>query len=159
MELLETILRREEGLKLFVYDDATGKPIMCGSTVKGNPTIGFGRSLSTHGISEDEAQQLLANDEARVRAEVTAALPWFVHLDEVRQAVLLAMAFQMGTGTSAGRGLGFLGFRHTLQAVQAADYIQAAEYMLDSPWAKQTPERAERLAELMRTGGAGVYGA
>jgi hypothetical protein len=33
-------LMRDEGTLLYVYDDATGLPIVAGMLVKGNPTIG-----------------------------------------------------------------------------------------------------------------------
>ena len=41
----------EESERYFVYDDATGKTILKGSTVVGNPTIGIGRNLSGEGLS------------------------------------------------------------------------------------------------------------
>ena len=36
-------------------------------------------------------------------------------------------------------------------ALDSKDYEPAAAEMLDSKWARQTPERAEELAEIMRT--------
>jgi type II secretory pathway component PulF len=36
--------------------------------------------------------------------------------------------------------------------VQAGDYESAAKGMLQSLWARQTPERAARMAKQMRTG-------
>lgn len=38
---LTTQIMAHEGLRLTVYDDATGKPIVAGSRVVGNPTIGY----------------------------------------------------------------------------------------------------------------------
>ncbi len=55
------------------------------------------------------------------------------------------MAFQLGTA-------GLLGFTNTLQLVQAGKYAEAGAAMLQSKWAQQTPNRAKRLAEQMRTG-------
>jgi lysozyme len=59
--------------------------------------------------------------------------------------VLVGMAFQMGTE-------GLLKFKNTLAMVQAGDYESAAKGMLQSLWARQTPERAARMAKQMRTG-------
>jgi lysozyme len=63
----------------------------------------------------------------------------------VRQAVLIGMAFQMGTN-------GLLGFRQTLAYVRDQRWPQAASSMLSSTWAKQTPARAARMARQMETG-------
>src|SRR5699024_12529627 len=71
--------------------------------------------------------------------------------DEARQGVLLKMCFQMGIG-SAAHGTGLLGFKNTLAMIERGDYESAAQGMMNSVWAKQTPNRAKRLAEQMRTG-------
>jgi lysozyme len=142
---LGTLLEREEGLRLAVYDDATGKPLLPGMTVVGHPTIGIGRCLDRKGITEAEARVLLENDLAEVRSQVAKALPWSTRLTEARQVVLQAMAFQMGIA-------GLLGFKGTLAAVQRGDYEAAAKGMLASLWARQTPGRAARMAEMMRQG-------
>jgi lysozyme len=142
---LATLLAREEGLRLTVYDDATGRPLLPGSVLVGHPTIGIGRCLDRRGITEAEAFALLENDVAAVRAEVARALPWSAALSETRRTVLQAMAFQMGIA-------GLLKFTATLAAVRRADYAAAAEGMLASAWARQTPARAARMAALMRQG-------
>lgn len=84
-------------------------------------------------------------DIAHKTAEVVASLSWFGDLNEQRQAVLLQMAFQMGT-----RGL--LGFPHTLEAVREGRWQDAHDGMLASKWAQQTPRRANRLAQQMLIG-------
>jgi len=144
-DLLTTELTRDEGIRLAVYDDATGEPIKPGSHVVGHPTIGIGRALDTHGITEREANELLHNDILAVSAEIYKRLPWVEHLDEVRQMVLASMAFQMGVE-------GLLGFHNTLAAIARGDYGIAAAGMLDSKWAEQTPARAERLAAMIKSG-------
>lgn len=64
-ELLSRI-KAHEGLKTVVYDDATGKAIMPGDTVKGNPTIGYGTLLcAPGGLTQDECEQLFANRVAK----------------------------------------------------------------------------------------------
>lgn len=147
-DLLTTLLTKDEGVRLTVYDDATGQAIKPGSHVIGHPTIGIGRALDTHGLTQREAAELLHNDMWAVSGEIYKRLPWVEQLDEVRQVVLASMAFQMGVD-------GLLGFHDTLQAVQAKAYTRAAQEMLSSHWAQQTPARAKRLAEMMRTGEAG----
>lgn len=127
-------LRLHEGERL--------KPYRCTS---GKLTIGVGRNLEDRGITAQESAYLLANDiEAEERALVKA-LPWVAQLDEVRQRVLLDMAFNMGIGT-------LLTFKNTLATVRAGDYQRAAVMMLDSRWARQVGERAQRLSRMMATG-------
>jgi lysozyme len=88
---------------------------------------------------------LLNNDiDDRIDA-LTRNLPWFQNLDDARRGVLLNMAFQLGVE-------GLLAFEHTLPLVRDGKYENAAHAMLESKWAQQTPARAERLAEQMRTG-------
>jgi lysozyme len=142
---LGTLLESEEGLRLTVYDDATGKPLLPGMTIVGHPTIGIGRCLDRKGITEVEARYLLENDLQEVRAQVAKELPWSAKLSVSRRVVLEAMAFQMGID-------GLLGFRNTLAMVQRGDYAGAAAGMLNSLWARQTPARAKRMSEMMRLG-------
>lgn len=79
------------------------------------------------------------------RRALRAALPWFDRLDDVRKAVLLNMSYQLGVA-------GVLGFSATLARVRDGRYADAANSMLQSLWAKQTPERARRLSRQMETG-------
>jgi len=135
--VIEDQLRRDEGERLSAYQDHLGYW-----------TIGIGRLIDSRrggGISTDESTMLLRNDIARVRVELLQRLPWFVHLDSVRQGALMNMAFQLGIN-------GLMAFQDTLGKVQTGDYAVAADKMLQSKWATQTPERANRLAKQMREG-------
>lgn len=139
-------LRQHEGLRLQVYDDATGKAIQPGSHVVGNPTIGFGTLIcAPGGITEAEAEMLLAN---RVKIATVAAkrlAPGLIDDEPERFDVLAEMCFQMGmTGVAK--------FTQTLLAIKQHRWSDAANEMLDSTWARQTPNRAHALAEVMRTG-------
>lgn len=136
-ERLSKQLLRDEGEVLHAYEDHLGYL-----------TIGVGRLIDKRkggGISHDEAMHLLGNDVDRIDAEVRSKLSWFSHLCPARQGVLLNMAFQMGVE-------GMLGFERTLAAVRDEQFAHAAHLMLQSQWAKQTPERAKRLSHQMATG-------
>lgn len=130
-------LRRDEGEVLTAYQDHLGYW-----------TIGVGRLIDKRrggGITAEESAYLLNNDIDKRLAALRSRLPWFDSLDEARQGVLLNMAFQMGVD-------GLLGFHTTIGMVKAGDYAGAADNMLNSLWAKQTPDRAKRLSDQMRTG-------
>jgi lysozyme len=127
-------LRLHEGERLRPYRCTAGKL-----------TIGVGRNLEDRGITREESAYLLANDIAAEERELLRALPWVAQLDEVRQRVLLDMSFNLGL-------VGLLGFKRTLATIQAGDYQAAATMMLDSKWAGQVGQRAERLSRMMATG-------
>jgi lysozyme len=118
------------------------KPYRC---TAGKLTIGVGRNLEDRGISLSEARILLANDLADVRNGLRNALPWVAQLDDVRQRVLIDMAFNLGIQ-------GLLAFKRTLKAVRQGQYQQAAAMMLQSRWATQVGQRAQRLSRMMATG-------
>lgn len=143
MDNLYIQLYRDEGEVLHAYQDSLGYW-----------TIGIGRLIDKRkggGISAEESKYLFDNDIKKIQKQVYTALPWARQLDEARQGVLLNMCFQMGLG-SAAKGTGLLGFKNTLAMIERGDYESAAQGMMNSLWAKQTPNRAKRLAEQMRTG-------
>lgn len=130
-------LRRDEGEILTAYPDHLGFL-----------TIGVGRLIDKRkggGISQAESAYLLSNDIERVTSQLNTRIPWINTLDPIRKAVLVNMAFQMGVD-------GLLGFKNTLEMVRKGDYSNAAAGMLNSLWAKQTPERALRLSNQMKFG-------
>jgi lysozyme len=136
MDLRQQLLR-EEGSESCAYQDSLGYW-----------TIGVGRLIDARkgdGLSQDEIEYLLDNDIRKITDKVHNTLPWISKLNEPRRAVLIGMAFQMGV-----RGL--LQFKRTLGSIEDGQYFEAAIEMLQSEWAKQTPERANRLAAQMETG-------
>jgi lysozyme len=75
-----------------------------------------------------------------------AAVSFWRGLDEVRQLALCSMVFQLGIG-------GATRFVQMLAGLRGGDFNAAADAALDSKWARQdTPARAHRVAEMIRTG-------
>ena len=138
-------LKGEEGLRLQVYDDATGAYIKPGTRVVGNPTIGIGTNIGPGaGITETEAEYLLWNRLVLAGADA-ATLPAWHNLSDPRRLVLVDMVFNMGIKKVRE-------FKLALAAMAAGDYDSAANQMLDSAWSRQVGRRATALAEIMRTG-------
>jgi len=131
---LQHSVMQHEGLRLKPYVDTTG-----------HLTIGYGRNLDGVGISKSEAAQMLATDLMRAEDDCRKAFPWFSDVDGVRQAVLVEMAFNLGITKLTE-------FHSTLRAVQEQRYQAASDHMLRSKWAQQVGQRAETLAQRMRTG-------
>ncbi len=126
-------LKRDEGLSL--------KPYRCPA---GRLTIGFGRNLDDVGISEIEAAILLDHDIRRSLADLDRALPWWRGLPAPWQRGLVNQAFNLGLPR-------LLTFKRMLAVLQAGDGELAAREALDSVWAGQVGQRAERIAALYRT--------
>ena len=60
------------------------------------------------------------------------------------QNILIEMIFQMGKN-------GVSKFRNMIKALRGHNYSLASSEMLDSLWAKQTPNRAKKLSNLMKS--------
>lgn len=121
------------------------KPYTCSM---GKLTIGYGRNLEDKGITRTEAEFLFRNDVREAIQDVNRQFGshhWFTSLDLCRKWVLIEMCFQMGLPK-------LLDFKKTLEYVRNNQYTKAANEMLRSQWAKQTPKRARTLSEQMRTG-------
>lgn len=133
---LRDLIKEEEGLRL--------KPYRC---TEGRLSVGYGRNLDDVGISKEEADYMLDHDITRATnaaAEVVGR-DVFGALNPARQAALVCMAFQMGRA-------GLEGFNRMLLNVRSGDWQNAYDNALDSKWARQTPERAKRIANMILTG-------
>lgn len=126
-------LKRHEGLKL--------KPYKC---TEGKLTIGYGRNLEDRGITKSEAEEMLLTDMCEVEEHLFNE-GLLSDLNDARKAVLINMGFQLGIQ-------GLFGFKRMIAAVDSKQFELAAKEMLDSKWAKQTPNRAKELSEQMLTG-------
>ena len=132
---IEKMLIRHEGLRL--------KPYRCTS---GKLTIGVGRNLDDVGITEGEARKMLRDDITRCTIKLMHDPLWgFSDYNAARQNVLVNMCFQLGKS-------GLDKFKKLRAAMNDGDWDRAAEEMLSSKWARQTPNRANELAKIMRTG-------
>ena len=127
-------LRLHAGVEKFPYRCTSGKL-----------TIGVGRNIEDRGLLDDEIDFLLDNDIEVVMNEVAVTFDWFFDLSEVRQRVVADMIFNLGLPT-------FKKFEQMIAALEAGDWSEAANQMMDSRWAKQVGARAERLREMMETG-------
>lgn len=130
-------LAREEGYRKSAYQDSLGYW-----------TIGYGRLIDGRkgaGLSLEEAAYLLGNDITSV-LEHLAAYPWFTDQDEVRQAALADMAFNLGVEGLQREWPHFLG------AMALKDYPRAGDILEHSLWRQQVGPRAERIIKQIRTG-------
>ena len=164
MELntLKESIKKYEGLKL--------KPYLCPSK---RLTIGYGRNIQDVGISKNEAEVLLNNDLLEIKLKLEDKIKLFYKLDDVRQNVLIEMAYNMGVSN-------LLNFKKTIGYLESAVFClnksdigsaktcfqYASIEMLNSKWHRDFLEydlidgkqnnhgllRSEYLAKVMREG-------
>ena len=142
LDLLDKELRRDEGVLYVEYLDS-----------RGFPTTGVGHNLQavplpagwTYPLSDDQVNSLLNHDLNVAFAGLDLHHPWWRQMDEVRQRVIVNMAFNMGETRLDT-------FVNTLHEMQTGDYLGAAAGMSASAWAGQVGNRATRLITAMRTG-------
>ena len=152
-ELIKQIAHHE-GIVLKVYKDSLGID-----------TIGIGRNLEhrgiedlelahmektmgeiyENGITEQDAYFLAHRDIEIVEKELLASRPVVEELDNIRQRVLVDMAFNMGI-PRLNR------FYRMWSAINELDFKSAAIEMLDSLWARQVKSRSDTLAYAMKHG-------
>ena len=137
------IYDRDTLMQELVRDEAVRlKPYRC---TAGKLTIGVGRNIDDRGITNAEAMYLLNNDVAICESELTAVLPNWRELSDVRQRVMLNMVFNLGRDRLSK-------FAKFIACMKMSDFEGAAKEMMDSAWATQVGQRAVRLRDMMLRG-------
>lgn len=143
--ILHDQLKYEEGLRLKKYRCTAGRwTIGYGHNLDANPLTDDGERIPDT-ISAAFAEELLRADVAEAIAALEAAWPRVIEFDPARRDAFVNMAFQLGVG-------GLMQFKAMRAAAIARDWETAARQAIKSRWAKQTPERARRVAEQIRSG-------
>ena len=135
-------IAEDEGCKYEIYLDHLGLP-----------TCGIGHLITEadeeHGkpvgtvVEQDRVQNLFALDMAVTIDECKVLYPDFDDLPEEVQHIIANMCFNMGRPRLSK-------FKMMQAAVNARDWNEAAEQMIDSKWYTQVPNRARRLVDRMR---------
>lgn len=128
-------LKSDEGFVPFVYNDHLGFS-----------TIGYGFLVDQRRggeIPEPIAEQWLVYGATKRWNDLVSRHPWLVDQPEDVQRALGNMVYQLGVN-------GVSNFKNMLAALTAGNRVEAAIHALDSRWAEQTPNRAKRVAALIR---------
>lgn len=162
---IETMLRRDEGLRLRVYWDTLGYPtIGIGHLILAKKTKDMAvinAELSRHvgrtasgSITMDESSALFKKDLKSVQTEIVknkTTGPVYIKMNRSRQMAMENMSFQMGVG-------GLAKFKNTLKAMIEERWKDAESGLKQSLWASQTPGRANRVSKIVLTGNLESYG-
>jgi GH24 family phage-related lysozyme (muramidase) len=136
LTLQEQLVGEEEGRERCVYLDS-----------RGYMTIGIGclvdKRFHGAGLCDAAIAVQFAHDSTQARIDA-AALPGFQQCNDVRQAVLVSLCFQLGA---------LRDWPHFRAALAVGDFAAAADAGLNSDWARtETPKRAQREMQMLRTG-------
>ena len=141
MNRLLKSVKEHEGYRNKVYLDSLGKR-----------TVGVGHlCVEDHWednkeYSEEYLMKVLKDDLKNAIQGAEDLLKDFPLLDDLAEEIIIEMIFQLGkTGVSK--------FKNMWKALQQEppQYDVAATEMLDSRWAKQTPNRAKKMSDQMRS--------
>ena len=140
-EKVESLLELHEGKRNRMYLDS-----------KGIETIGIGHNLRDVPLSDAAVSQIFQDDLDDVIREAHNSFPWFVRLDEVRQAAICDMLFNMGLPT-------FKTFKRTIGYLENSQYVDAGQEILrgsnpdgKSRYYHDVGRRAERISMMLQTG-------
>ena len=133
MEKLLERIKHHEGYRSKVY-----------KCTEGYDTIGYGFAIKDLELEEDICEEILLRKLRTLGRSVMGRFPFFDALPPDCKDVLMEMCFQLGvTGVSK--------FKKALKAMEDGDWEKAADEMLDSKWAKQTPNRAKEMSNIIRS--------
>ena len=127
MNLLQQI-KAHEGFKSTVYQ-----------CTEGYDTIGYGFAIKDLKLSKEVCDIILAEKLAKLQFDINNKFEWFKDSPEIVRNVVTNMCYQLGL-------TGFSKFKQTIYYLETEQYEEASLEMLDSLWAKQTPNRAKELS-------------
>ena len=129
-KLIEAV-KLSEGFRDRVYKDSLGID-----------TIGYGFAIKDLVLDEDISEMILERKLEALIERVNKRFDFVECLPEEAQEVIYEMCYQLGvTGVSK--------FKKTLLYLENEEVNMASKEMLDSKWARQTPNRAKRLSDII----------
>ena len=142
LDKLKDELIADEGVKYEIYLDHLGyKTFGCGHLCKATDPEND-MDVGTE-VSEERVSECFESDLEKVIEDCRILYEYFDDLPEDAKRIIANMMFNLGRPRLTK-------FRKMYEAVMDANWIEAAIQMEDSKWARQVPNRAERLCERMR---------
>lgn len=142
---IKQMLIHDEGFKRYPYEDLTGASARARAGA-GFITIGVGRNLEAHGLSDEVILMMLSEDIDRALVFAQGVFGEdFECWDDARQHAVVCMIFNLGPN-------GFLKFKKMILALRDEDWNTAADEAEGSRWYGQVKGRAKRIVKLIREG-------
>ena len=130
-DLLEAV-KLSEGFRNKVYKDTLDID-----------TIGYGFAIKDLVLDEDIAEIILRRKLDALIDRVDKKFKFVKDMPQEGQDVIYEMCYQLGVS-------GVSKFKKTLAYLANKEYRMAASEMLDSKWHRQTPNRSQRLSDIIR---------
>ena len=133
--MLKKQLIRDEGDVPYAYQDSLGYL-----------TVGVGFLIDKRkgGRLPDDVRDFWLDYEiSKTTTELEKRLPFFSKLSQVRKDTLINMAFNLGVN-------GLINFKKTIVLMAIGKHAEASREMLNSRWARQVGQRANRLSQQWR---------
>ena len=131
MKLIESI-KKHEGYVGVVYKDSLGID-----------TIGYGFAIKDLELDEDICEIILERKLKQLEDMINLKFSWYKYMPQEIKDVVMEMCYQLGvTGVSK--------FKKTIAYLQNKQWKEASVEMLDSLWARQTPNRAKELSNRVK---------
>ena len=129
-DLLKAI-KLSEGFRDRVYKDSLGID-----------TIGYGFAIKDLVLNEDISEMILRRKLDNLIDRANKRFKFLKKLPQEAQDVVYEMCYQLGvTGVSK--------FKKTLLYLENKEFRMVSKEILDSKWARQTPNRANKLSDIM----------
>ena len=106
-------------------------------------TIGIGFMVSELSLDLDICEEILVRKLKDLQYSIKKKFHWFEDMPPHIKDVVMEMCYQLGVG-------GFSKFRKTISYLENKQFKNASVEMLDSLWAKQTPNRAKALSNIVK---------
>ena len=132
MQKLIDSIKENEGYRSRVYKCS-----------EGFDTIGYGFAIKDLELSEDICEEILKRKLEELINGIENRFDWYKDMPDEIKFVVIEMCYQLGiTGVSK--------FKKTISLLREKQWGQASVEMLDSRWAKQTPNRANKLSQIVK---------
>ena len=131
MNLIDSI-KKHEGYVGIVYKDSLGID-----------TIGYGFAIKDLELDEDICEIILERKITQLIDRINNKFSWYKYMPQEIKDIVTEMCYQLGV-------TGFSKFKKTIAYLQDKKWEEASVEMLDSLWARQTPNRAKEMSERVK---------
>ena len=131
MSLLDRI-KHHEGYRSKVY-----------KCTEGYDTIGYGFAIKDLELDEEISEMILVRKLDSLMNRISKKFYWWRSAESDVKNVVVEMCYQLGLS-------GFSKFKKTIDHLENKRYGKASAEMLDSKWARQTPNRALELSNIIK---------
>ena len=131
MNLIDSI-KKHEGYVGIVYKDSLGID-----------TIGYGFAIKDLELDEDICEIILERKITQLIDRINNKFSWYKYMPQEIKDIVTEMCYQLGV-------TGFSKFKKTIAYLQDKKWEEASVEMLDSLWAKQTPNRAKEMSNRVK---------